>query len=175
MKNNPYCTEEDSCDKTCPYCQNINNLPGINPQTFKIVLEKPYWQELKEKYEIPLGGELMDEEVFKWYEKDQGQSNYLIEKYGEHSWKVNELANALRNEHISESHFRELVRYQFEECFKQLKKEQKQKLLDKYNHLNSQLLGEKHIKLTKTLNVEKIKELEIKVKLLKETIIETTR
>ena len=85
--------------------------------------EKPYWKQLKEKYEIPLNGELMDEEVFKWYEKDREQSNYLIEKYGSHSWKINELVNALRNEDISESHFRELVRFQFEECFKELKDE----------------------------------------------------
>jgi len=85
--------------------------------------ETPYWKQLKEKYEIPLYGELMDEEVFKWYEKDREQSEYLIEKYGSHAWKINELANTLRNEEISESHFRELVRYQFEECFKELKDE----------------------------------------------------
>lgn len=127
MEINPYCTEEYSCDKTCPYCQNINDLPGINPQTFKIILEKPYWQQLKEKYEIQLNGELMDEEVFKWFEKDREQSNYLIEKYGEHSWRINDLANSLRNEDISESHFRELVRFQFEECFKQYKDKQQLK------------------------------------------------
>jgi len=85
--------------------------------------EKPYWQQLKEKYEIPLNGELMDEEVFKWYEKDREQTNYLIEKYGSCSWKINELANTLRNEEISESHFRELVRFQLEECFKELNNE----------------------------------------------------
>lgn len=51
-------------------------------------------------------------------------------------------------------------------------KELKKKLLDKYNHLNSQLSEEKHIKLTKTLNVEMIKELEIQVNLLKEIINE---
>jgi hypothetical protein len=84
---------------------------------------KKYWQQLKEKYEIPLNGELMDEEVLKWFKKDREQANYLIERYGSHAWKINELANALRNEDISESHFRELVRYQFEECFKQLSDE----------------------------------------------------
>ena len=81
---------------------------------------KPYWKSLKEKYEIPLNGELMDEEVFKWYEKDREQTNYLIEKYGSCSWKINELANTLRNEEISESHFRELVRYCLDEHFKNL-------------------------------------------------------
>lgn len=85
---------------------------------------KPYWQQLKEKYAIPLNGELMDEEVFKWYEKNREQSSYLIEKYGSHSWSILELANSLRNEDISESNFRELVRFQFEECFKKLNNEQ---------------------------------------------------
>ena len=44
----------------------------------------------------------------------------LIEKYGKHSWKIFEFANLLRNEEISESYFRELVRNQFNECFKEL-------------------------------------------------------
>ncbi len=103
------------------------DLPGINPQTFKIVLEKPYWKQLKEKYTIPLPSksfeEASDDEIHKWFLKDREQSNYLIEKYGSHAWRINELANTLRNEDISESHFRELVRYQFEECFKELKDE----------------------------------------------------
>lgn len=51
-------------------------------------------------------------------------------------------------------------------------KELKKKLLDKHNHLNSKLSEEKHRKLTKTLNVEMIKELEIQVNLLKEIINE---
>lgn len=46
----------------------------------------------------------------------------LIDNYGEYSWRIFEFANLLRNEEISESHFRELVRHQFEECFKQIDK-----------------------------------------------------
>ena len=102
-------------------------IPGINPQTFKIVLEKPYWKQLKEKYAIPLSEksfeEVSDDEVYAWFLKDREQAKYLIKKYGSHAWKINELANTLRNEEISESHFRELVRYQLEECFKELKDE----------------------------------------------------
>lgn len=82
--------------------------------------EKPYWKELKEKYTIPLDENKDD--VFKWYEKDRKLSEELIEKYGSHAWRINELANHLRNEDISESFFRELVRYQFAECFKELSK-----------------------------------------------------
>lgn len=87
---------------------------------------RPYWKRLKEKYFIPLPKsksfeEATEEEMLEWYKKDREQANHLIEKYGSHAWKINELANTLRNEEISESHFRELVRYQFEECFKELK------------------------------------------------------
>lgn len=42
------------------------------------------------------------------------------------------------------------------------------RLKDKYNHLNSLLKEETNRKLTKTLNLDRIKELEIQVKLLKE-------
>ena len=89
---------------------------------------KPYWKSLKEKYFIPLPKnksfkEATEEEVLEWYKKDREQANYLIEKYGSCAWKINELANTLRNEEISESHFRELVRYCLDEHFKNLNDE----------------------------------------------------
>ena len=88
---------------------------------------KPYWKRLKEKYEIPLPDksfeEASDGEIIEWFEKDREQSKYLIEKYGSCSWRINELANTLRNEEISESHFRELVRYCLDEHFKNLSDE----------------------------------------------------
>jgi hypothetical protein len=40
MKTNPYCIEEDNCDKTCPYCKNLSELPGTNPKTFTLVFDK---------------------------------------------------------------------------------------------------------------------------------------
>ena len=49
-------------------------------------------------------------------------------------------------------------------------KQNKKKLKDKYNHLNSLLRDEKYIKLTKTLNIEKINKLQIEVNLLKQLI-----
>lgn len=82
---------------------------------------KPYWQQLNEEYSIPTNGELSDQEVIKWFEKDQKQSNYLIDKYGESSWNILELTNALRNEDISESFFRQLCRYELDKCFKRNK------------------------------------------------------
>ena len=89
---------------------------------------KPYWKSLKEKYFIPLPKnksfeEATEEEVLEWYKKDREQSKYLIEKYGSCAWRINELANTLRNEEISESHFRELVRYCLDEHFKNLSDE----------------------------------------------------
>ena len=128
---------------------------------------KPYWKSIKEKYEIPLNGELMDEEVFKWYEKDREQSNHLIEKYDSCSWKINELANTLRNEEISESHFRELVRYCLDEHFKETADK---KIKDKINALKSKLAEEKRQKLTKTINQERVKELEAQIKILQELL-----
>ena len=89
---------------------------------------KPYWKSLKEKYFIPLPKnksfeEATEEEILEWYKKDREQASYLIEKYGSCAWRINELANTLRNEEISESHFRELVRYCLDEHFKNLSDE----------------------------------------------------
>ena len=131
---------------------------------------KPYWKSLKEKYFIPLPKnksfeEATEEEILEWYRKDREQANYLIEKYGSCSWKINELANTLRNEEISESHFRELVRYCLDEHFKETAEK---KIKDKINALKSKLAEEKRQKLTKTINQERVKELEAQIKILQE-------
>lgn len=127
-----------------------------------------YWQQLKEKYTIPLPEEASDEEVFEWYEKNKKQANYLLENYGSYSWRINELANTLRNEQISESHFRELVRYEFEDCFKDFLP--KKKIKDKINALKSKLAAEKTEKVSKRLNTELIKDLEIKIQTLNDLL-----
>ena len=128
---------------------------------------KPYWKSLKQKYEIPLPDksfeEASDGEIIEWFEKDREQSKYLIEKYGSCSWRINELANTLRNEEISESHFRELVRYCLNEYFKETADK---KIKDKINALKSKLAEEKRQKLTKTINQERVKELEVQIKIL---------
>ena len=88
---------------------------------------REYWKVLKEKYTIPIPDksfeEASDEDILEWFEKDREQAKYLIEKYGSCAWRINELANTLRNEEISESHFRELVRYCLDEHFKNLSDE----------------------------------------------------
>ena len=131
---------------------------------------KPYWKSLKEKYFIPLPKnkslkEATVEEISEWYKKDREQANYLIEKYGSCSWRINELANTLRNEEISESHFRELVRYCLDEHFKETAEK---KIKDKINALKSKLAEEKRQKLTKIINQERVKELEVQIKILQE-------
>ena len=133
---------------------------------------KPYWKSLKEKYFIPLPKnksfeEATEEEILEWYEKDREQANYLIEKYGSCSWRINELANTLRSEEISESHFRELVRYCLDEHFKETAEK---KIKDKINALKSKLAEEKRQKLTKTINQERVKELEAQIKILQEIL-----
>ena len=133
---------------------------------------KPYWKSLKEKYFIPLPKdkslkEATVEEISEWYKKDREQANYLIEKYGSCAWRINELANTLRNEEISESHFRELVRYCLNEHFKETADK---KIKDKINALKSKLAEEKRQKLTKTINQERVKELEVQIKILQELL-----
>ena len=132
---------------------------------------REYWKVLKEKYTIPLPDksfeEASDDEIIEWFEKDREQSKYLIEKYGSCSWRINELANTLRNEEISESHFRELVRYCLDEHFKETTDK---KIKDKINALKSKLAEEKRQKLTKTINQERVKELEAQIKILQELL-----
>jgi hypothetical protein len=81
---------------------------------------KEYWQQLKEEYAIPLPE---DNEINKWFLEDREQVNYLIERYGESSWNIHGFMELCRAEKISESHFRELVRYEMDNCFKKLKDE----------------------------------------------------
>ena len=99
--------------------------------------------------------------------RDLKQETPLIEKYGSCAWRINELANTLRNEEISESHFRELVRYCLDEHFKETADK---KIKDKINALKSKLAEEKRQKLTKIINQERVKELEVQIKILQEIL-----
>ncbi len=82
--------------------------------------DKQYYLQLKEEYAIPFPENATDEQVFEWAEKDKKQRTYLIDRYAETAWDVNSFANLLRNEEISESHFRELTRMAIDKCFKKL-------------------------------------------------------
>ncbi len=44
--------------------------------------KREYWQILNEEYNVFPNGELMDEEVEKYFLKDQTQSTELISRYG---------------------------------------------------------------------------------------------
>ena len=76
---------------------------------------------------------------------------YLAEKYAE------EENSAYTNDY-----------YGFINGWNSSQKQNKKRLRDKYNHLNSLLRDEKYIKLTKILNTEKINKLQIEVNLLKQ-------
>ena len=83
-----------------------------------------YWKELNEEYNVYPGGELMDEEVMKYYEKDKEQTDYLLNRYGKSAWNIYRFMELCRAEDISESFFRQLVRYEMDKCFKRLKEDE---------------------------------------------------
>lgn len=72
---------------------------------------KEYWKQLNDEYTAHLNKNASDQEILDWYKKDRKQNSELIDKYGEISWILNDFANALRVEKISESFFRKLCRY----------------------------------------------------------------
>ena len=133
-------------------------------------MKKEYWQQLNEEYSIPLPNksfeEASEDEIYSWFLEDQKQSKILINKYGKSAWNIHRFMELCRAEDISESFFRQLCRYEMDKCFKLNSAEKRIK--DKYNSLNSKLKEETNPKLTKRLNLGRIQELEIQVKLLKE-------
>lgn len=92
--------------------------------------KEEYWKQLNEEYSIPLSKEASDDELQEWYKEYRKQSINLMQKYGESAWHINDFANSLRNEDISESLFRSLVRMEMDKCFWRLKIERiKEKLI----------------------------------------------
>lgn len=77
---------------------------------------KQYWEELSEEYNKSLPTEQGD--IMLWYEDYTQKITKLIEDFGEISWQINDLAHALNNEKISNSRFRELVRFLLSKHFK---------------------------------------------------------
>lgn len=77
-----------------------------------------YWQELNEEYSIPFDDE--NENILDWVTKEKQQRDTLIDKYGESSWNIHRFMELCRSEAISESMFRQLVRYEIDKvCEKQ--------------------------------------------------------
>ncbi len=77
-------------------------------------MSKEYWLQLKEEYSIPLPKNPTDLEAMEWAEKVRKQSTDLISDYGEVSWNIHDFMELCRADKISESCFRELVRYEID-------------------------------------------------------------
>lgn len=77
-----------------------------------------YWQELNKEYSIPFNANT--DCSTDWIAKDQEQRDNLLDKYGESSWNIHRFMELCRSENISESMFRQLVRYEIDKvCEKQ--------------------------------------------------------
>lgn len=114
-----------------------------------------HWQKLNNKY---LNG--IEENPEKYFKIN----SQLVKRYATSSWYIEEFITEILNETISQSKFRELVRWTMNENFNKIIK-------DKINVVNSLLAQEKHVKLTKTINVDKVAKLEAQVEILKSLII----
>ncbi len=73
-------------------------------------MSKEYWEELTEEYTIPPTGE----NIFEWVKKENQQRKHLIDNYGESAWNIHRFMELCRAEKISESMFRQLVRYEMD-------------------------------------------------------------
>jgi hypothetical protein len=82
-----------------------------------------YYKQLNEEYNVFPNGEIMDGDLDEWIKKDREQSEYLINRYGESAWSIHRFMELCRAEDISESFFRQLVRYEMDKCFKRLENE----------------------------------------------------
>ena len=111
------------------------------------------------------------------FEKNENQKSFVLSKYDTH-WYVDfntlfeygsnkwfELVNDLRYE----VDYEKIIYYnkirQSEEYIFTVKEKNKQ-IIDKINALKSKLAEEKRQKLTKTINQERVKELEVQIKIL---------
>lgn len=119
-----------------------------------------YWKKLSEKYIKSTKGQTK-EHILEWYEQWEIKSKHLLKHWGKSSWNIQDFVGLLYSEEVSESKFRELVRFEMEESFKK-------RVLDLKNKYKSQLSELKNRKLTKVMDEDKIKELEIKIKTLDE-------
>lgn len=90
---------------------------------------------------------------------------WKISDYTDHKWNI--LIEDIKYDlETVKKQFYEDIRNSFEYNF--AVKENKKQLLDKLNHYKSNLQYETKVKLTKTLNKERIRELEIRIETIKE-------
>lgn len=83
--------------------------------------EREYYKQLVEEYAIGFFPD--DESILDWSARERKQRDYLNDRYGEAAWDIHRFMELCRAEKISESFFRQLVRYRMDKCFKNLNNE----------------------------------------------------
>jgi hypothetical protein len=115
------------------------------------------------------------------FEKNEHQRSFQLSKYDStwyvDFWKISDYTEHKWSILIEDIKYDlEMVKKRYFEDLKQhpaydfAQKEIKQKLLNKLNHYKSNLKQETAVKLTKIINQDKVKELEIRIETLKELI-----
>lgn len=130
-----------------------NPHPEIEALVNEQVKKMEYWEKLSDKYIGDIANKT-DEEIREWYKQHTKLQNYLSKRYGESSWRMHEFFELCRAEEISESKFRELVRFEMEENFQKRKRDLK-------NKYKSQLAEIGHPKMGKRDKTEEIERLKI--------------
>ena len=161
-----------------------NNSPGINRQTFKIILNKEiksteiFNQEKSEMVKETAQKHIRRQELLSMGFKElKGAEAYRLEKYYEtwyvDFWKITDYDDNKWNILIEDiKHDVTSVRNDYFEHLKQSEGYifSQKRITDKLNKYKSNLAEEKAEKINKRLNTEKIKELEIRIETLKELL-----
>lgn len=116
-----------------------------------------YYLKLKNEY-LKKCEDINDTKSF--MERFNRQTKKLLKDYGESSHNIDSFLRLWDREKISQSHFRELVRLEMDKNFRK-------KINDRINKYNSQLKEELNPKMSKVMNEERIKKLEIQINTLK--------
>lgn len=127
--------------------------------------EQEYYEYLHNKYLIKPTS-LTDKGILIWSEKEKKQTNKLLKHYGASSWFIEEFLMLVYLNKISNSHFRELVRYEMNENFQQ-------RIKDLYNGYNSQLKEATTNKMGRKEESYEVIKLRGKVELLKKLLDES--
>lgn len=137
-----------------------NPNPEIEALVNKQVKKMEYWKKLSDKY-IGDTANKTEDELRVWFKLYDIRNKRLTKLYGESSWRIHEFFELCRAEEISESKFRELVRFEMEENFKKRKRDLK-------NKYKSQLAELEHPKMDKRDKTEEIERLKIILKVIDE-------
>lgn len=137
-----------------------NPNPEIEALLNEQVKKMEYWQKLSDKYIEDIANQT-DEEIREWYKQYTKLQNHLSKLYGKSSWRIHEFFELCRAEEISESKFRELVRFEMEENFKKRKRDLK-------NKYKSQLSELENLKMDKRDNADKREQLKLILKAIDE-------